>query len=132
MVNILLDNFLPKIFDFNRPFVTRGGDVRGCAIRCFLCAVNGDTVTWIMQLPYTTMTRILLLHFSAPLAGSQHNLAFLPGSLLQPITLYYHGPTLRPGPTFRPVTPCHSPKKARIQTQHAQQLCDADAIAFAG
>ena len=43
---------------------------------------------------------------------------------------YYHGPTLRPGPTFRPVTPCHSPKKARIQTQHAQATCDADAIAF--
>jgi hypothetical protein len=26
------------------------------------------------------------------------------------------------GPTFRPVTPCHSPKWAQIETQHALQL----------
>ena len=32
------------------------------------------------------------------------------------------------GPTFRPVTPCHSPKRAQIKTQHAASACDADVI----
>ena len=49
-------------------------------------------------------------------------------------TAYYPWPIHRPGPIFRLVTPCHSPKKARIQTQHGSSSTCFDrfvVIAFA-
>jgi len=42
--------------------------------------------------------------------------------------VYYPWPIHRPGPIFRPVTPCHSPKKARIQTQHGSSLVNFSSI----